>query len=54
MEKRRLYMDYFVIIFIKKEVLDVMMLYLIDYFGNVFSFYIFGREVKDVLDKVRE
>lgn len=54
MEKRRLYMDYSATTPIKKEVLDAMMPYLTDYFGNASSFHTFGREAKDALDKARE
>lgn len=54
MEKRRLYMDYSATTPVKKEVLDAMMPYLTDYFGNASSFHTFGREAKDALDKARE
>lgn len=54
MEKRRLYMDYSATTPVKKEVLDEMMPYLTDYFGNASSFHTFGREAKNALDKARE
>ena len=54
MEKRRLYMDYSATTPVKKEVLDEMMPYLTDYFGNASSFHTFGREAKKALDKARE
>ncbi len=54
MEKRRLYMDYSATTPVKKEVLDEMMPYLTDYFGNASSFHLFGREAKSALDKARE
>lgn len=54
MEKRRLYMDYSATTPVKKEVLDEMMPYLTDYFGNASSFHTFGREAKHALDKARE
>ena len=54
MEKRRLYMDYSATTPMKKEVLDEMMPYLTDYFGNASSFHLFGREVKMALDKSRK
>lgn len=54
MEKRRLYMDYSATTPVKKEVLDAMMPYLTDYFGNASSFHTFGREAKNALDKARE
>ena len=53
MEKRRLYMDYSATTPVKKEVLDEMMPYLTDYFGNASSFHLFGREAKTALDKAR-
>ena len=54
MEKRRLYMDYSATTPVKKEVLDEMMPYLTDYFGNASSFHLFGREAKTALDKSRK
>ncbi|RDY24784.1 cysteine desulfurase NifS [Romboutsia maritimum] len=54
MEKRRIYMDYSATTPVKKEVLDAMMPYLTDYFGNASSFHSFGREAKNALDKARE
>lgn len=54
MEKRRLYMDYSATTPVKKEVLDAMMPYLTNYFGNASSFHTFGREAKNALDKARE
>lgn len=54
MEKRRLYMDYSATTPVKKEVLDEMMPYLTDYFGNASSFHLFGREAKSALDRARE
>ncbi len=53
MEKRRLYMDYAATTPAKKEVVEAMMPYLTDYFGNASSFHLFGREAKTVLDKAR-
>lgn len=37
-----------------KKVLDEMMPYLTDYFGNASSFHLFGREAKTALDKSRK
>ena len=54
MEKRRLYMDYSATTPVKKEVLDAMIPYLTDYFGNASSFHLFGREAKTALDKARK
>ena len=54
MEKRRLYMDYSATTPVKQEVLDEMMPYLTNYFGNASSFHTFGREAKNALDKARE
>ncbi len=53
MEKRRIYMDYSATTPVKKEVVDTMMPYLTDYFGNASSFHSFGREAKEALDKAR-
>ncbi|SCH09223.1 cysteine desulfurase NifS [Romboutsia sp. 1001713B170207_170306_H8] len=53
MEKRRIYMDYSATTPVKKEVVDAMMPYLTDYFGNASSFHSFGREAKEALDKAR-
>ena len=53
MEKRRIYMDYAATTPVKKEVVETMMPYLTDYFGNASSFHSFGREAKEALDKAR-
>lgn len=53
MEKRRIYMDYSATTPVKKEVVDTMMPYLTDYFGNASSFHSFGRDAKEALDKAR-
>ncbi|MDU4934987.1 MAG: cysteine desulfurase NifS [Peptostreptococcaceae bacterium] len=53
MEKRRIYMDYSATTPVKKEVVETMMPYLTDYFGNASSFHSFGREAKEALDKAR-
>ena len=53
MEKRRLYMDYSATTPVKKEVLDEMMPYFTENFGNASSFHTFGREAKTTLDKAR-
>ena len=53
MEKRRIYMDYSATTPVKKEVVEEMMPYLTDYFGNASSFHSFGREAKEALDKAR-
>ena len=53
MEKRRIYMDYSATTPVKKEVVDEMMPYLTNYFGNASSFHSFGREAKEALDKAR-
>ena len=44
MEKRRLYMDYSATTPVKQEVLDEMMPYFTQNFGNASSFHTFGRE----------
>ena len=53
MEKRRLYMDYSATTPVKQEVLDEMMPYFTQNFGNASSFHTFGREAKTALDKAR-
>ncbi len=53
MGKRRLYMDYSATTPVKKEVLDEMMPYFTQQFGNASSFHTFGREAKTALDKAR-
>ncbi|WP_304339979.1 cysteine desulfurase NifS [Metaclostridioides mangenotii] len=54
MEKRRLYMDYSATTPVKQEVVDAMLPYYTEYFGNASSFHTFGREAKEALDKARE
>jgi cysteine desulfurase len=54
MEKRRLYMDYSATTPVKQEVVDAMLPYFTEYFGNASSFHTFGREAKEALDKARE
>ena len=54
MEKRKIYMDYSATTPVKKEVLDAMMPYFTETFGNASSFHSFGRDAKNVLDKSRQ
>lgn len=53
MEKRKIYMDYSATTPVKKEVLEAMMPYFTETFGNASSFHSFGRDAKNVLDKSR-
>ncbi|MGL5507065.1 MAG: cysteine desulfurase NifS [Paraclostridium sp.] len=53
MEKRKLYMDYSATTPVKQEVLESMMPYFTETFGNASSFHSFGRDAKNVLDKSR-
>lgn len=53
MEKRRVYMDYSATTPIKKEVLDEMMPFLTELYGNASSFHTFGKEAKEAVDKAR-
>ena len=53
MEKRKIYMDYSATTPVKQEVVDEMMPYFTQYFGNASSFHAFGREAKTALDKAR-
>ena len=48
MEKRRLYMDYSATTPVKQEVVDAMMPYFTETFGNASSFHGFGRDAKNV------
>ena len=54
MEKRKIYMDYSATTPVKKEVLEAMMPYFSENFGNASSFHSFGRDAKNILDKSRE
>ncbi|MEJ8553096.1 cysteine desulfurase NifS [Tepidibacter sp. Z1-5] len=54
MEKRRVYMDYAATTPMKKEVLEAMLPYYNDLFGNASSVHAFGREVKGSLDEGRD
>ncbi|WP_099192154.1 cysteine desulfurase NifS [Tepidibacter mesophilus] len=54
MEKRRVYMDYAATTPMKKEVLEAMLPYYNDLFGNASSVHAFGREVKGCLDEARD
>jgi len=53
MEKKRIYMDYAATTPIKKEVVDAMMPYLTEHFGNPSSVHGFGRDVKKAIDESR-
>ena len=50
---KRIYMDYAATTPVKKEVIDEMMPYLTDCYGNASSFHSYGREAKAGLDKAR-
>lgn len=54
MEKRRVYMDYAATTPMKKEVLEAMLPYYNDLFGNASSVHAFGREVKGAVDEGRD
>ena len=53
MEKRRLYMDYSATTYVKPEVLDAMMPFFTEKFGNPSSFYGISRETKMAVDNAR-
>ena len=53
MEKRRIYMDYSATTPVKKEVVEAMMPYFEEIYGNASSFHSFGREAKNALDNSR-
>ncbi|MDP4177505.1 MAG: cysteine desulfurase NifS [Bacillota bacterium] len=52
--KRTTYMDYAATTFTKPEVLQEMLPYFTEYFGNPSSIYFISRETKKVIDKARE
>ncbi|SHJ50004.1 cysteine desulfurase NifS [Paramaledivibacter caminithermalis] len=52
--KKRIYLDYSATTPMKKEVLDEMMPYFNEKFGNASSIHSFGREAKEALDIARD
>ncbi|SHH07054.1 cysteine desulfurase NifS [Tepidibacter thalassicus] len=54
MEKRNVYMDYAATTPVKREVLEAMLPYYSDLFGNASSIHKFGRDVKGALDRARD
>jgi cysteine desulfurase len=52
--KNRVYLDYSATTFTKKEVLDEMLPYFTEYYGNPSSFYSFAYKNKLAIDKARE
>lgn len=50
---KKIYMDYSATTPVKKEVLDEMLPYFTEHFGNASSAHSFGREVKSALSKAR-
>jgi cysteine desulfurase len=52
--KKRIYLDYSATTPVKKEVLDEMIPYFSEKFGNASSIYSFGRESKKALDEARD
>ena len=52
--KNRVYLDYSATTFTKKEVLDEMLPYFTEYYGNPSSFYNFAYKNKLAIDKARE
>lgn len=53
MENKRIYMDYSATTPVKKEVLDEMLPYFNEGFGNASSFYSYGHEAKEALELAR-
>jgi len=51
---KRIYMDYSATTPMKKEVLDAMMPYFTENFGNASSVHSFGRDAKNVINQSRE
>ncbi|MDR0886821.1 MAG: cysteine desulfurase NifS [Clostridiales Family XIII bacterium] len=54
MEKRQVYLDYGATTPVKKEVLDAMIPYFTEHFGNPSSLYTQGQEAKHAIDIARE
>lgn len=52
--KRNIYLDHAATTYMKKEVLDAMMPYLTQNYGNPSSVHSFGREARKAIDKARE
>lgn len=52
--KKRIYMDYSATTPMKKEVLDTMMPYLTEHYGNASSVHSFGRDAKNAINNSRE
>ena len=50
---KKIYMDYSATTPVKKEVLDEMIPYFTEHFGNASSAHSYGREVKSALTKAR-
>ncbi len=53
MENKKIYMDYSATTPVKKEVLEAMLPYFTEHFGNASSHYSFGQEAKEGLEKAR-
>lgn len=53
-ENRFVYMDHAATTFIKPEVVETMLPFLKDYFGNPSSLYLIGREAKEAVENSRE
>jgi cysteine desulfurase len=51
---RRIYMDHAGTTPMRKEVLDAMMPYMTEKFGNASTIYFYGREAKKALEESRE
>lgn len=51
---RKIYMDHAATTYVKPEVLDEMLPYFTDKFGNPSSIYFYGREAKEAIEMARE
>ncbi len=51
---KRIYMDYSATTPMKKEVLDAMMPYMTEHYGNASSVHSFGRDAKNAINTSRE
>ena len=54
MEQKRVYLDNAATTPVKKEVLDAMIPYFTNNYGNPSSIHFFGREVRKPVDEARE
>ena len=54
MTKRKVYLDHSATTYVRKEVIEAMMPYFSDIYGNASSFHQYGQESKKALTQSRE